>query len=108
MPKKDFQISIILPTYCESENIVPLVRAIQNSLIKIKAEILVVDDNSPDNTAGVTQEKFGKDKSIKIYIRRERGLAAAILFGLKKATGRYVGVMDTDFNHDPKELPIMM
>lgn len=108
MSRKNSPVSIILPTYCEAKNIVPLVQAIQNSLLNTKKEILIVDDYSPDNTAGIARKRFGKDKSIKIYIRKRRGLAGAILFGLKKARGKYVCVMDTDFNHDPKELPKMM
>lgn len=108
MPKKNIRISVILPTYCESGNIVPLVWKIKNSLINTKREILIVDDNSPDDTARVAEKKFGKDKSIKIFVRRERGLATAVLFGLRQAEGEFVCVMDTDFNHDPNILPKMI
>ena len=67
-------------------------------------EILVIDDNSPDKTAIAVKQAFNKSKQVKVFIRKQRGLATAILFGLTKARGKYVAVMDTDYNHNPSVL----
>ncbi len=104
-------LSIILPTFNESGNIVTLIKTIHIILRKsnIAVEIIVVDDNSPDKTASFVTTAFRKNKDIAVYIRKqEKGLASAILFGIKKATKEIVLVMDTDFNHDPKEIPILL
>lgn len=104
-------VSVILPTYNESKNIVPLVEAIEEQLapLGLLLEILVVDDSSPDGTAGVVRERFAGDGRVRLLVReQERGLASAILAGLKQSTGDVVAVMDTDFNHDPAMLPQMV
>lgn len=100
------EISIILPTYNERENI----KKILKNLIKIgekhfnRFEIIVIDDNSPDKT--YEEAKKIKDKRIKVFIRKkEKGLASAIKFGIKKARYKYVCVMDADFQHPPKFIP---
>lgn len=99
-------VSVILPTYNEVENIVVLIRDIIRNLKKLNFEVIVVDDNSPDQTAKLAKEKFKKDNRIKILVRRfDRGLAKSILFGIEKSRGQYIIVMDTDFNHDPHVLP---
>ena len=102
---------ILIPTYNESENIVPLIKELlkQVGKNKVSVEILVVDDNSPDNTFQKAKAAFGKKQEVKLFLRtRKKGLASAILYGLKKATKEFVLVMDTDFNHNPKEIPIML
>lgn len=104
-------VSVILPTYRERDNIVPLIEAIEEHLdpLGLALEIIVVDDNSPDGTAQVVSERFGADSRVRLSVRKdERGLATAILHGLRQATGDVVVVMDTDFNHDPAMLPQMV
>ncbi len=100
------KLSIILPTYNEAGNIISLIESIndQQNLKKFTKEFIIVDDNSPDGTAEVAR-KFTKKLPIKLLVRkRERGLATAILHGIKKATGRLIVLMDTDFNHQPKDI----
>jgi dolichol-phosphate mannosyltransferase len=104
-------VSVILPTYKERNNIAPLIEAIQNALDKagISYEVLVVDDDSPDGTAQVVRERFGDDPRVRLFVRtEEHGLATAIAYGIHKAEGDCVAVMDTDFNHDPAMLPQMV
>lgn len=99
------KISVILPTYNEKDNIIHLIKKIIINLKKItyEYEIVVVDDNSPDNTAKISKMEFVKNKKIKIYVRKnDKGFASAILYGLRKASGEMLLVMDTDFSHDPK------
>ena len=102
---------MILPTYDERDNIVPLIQAIQRELgdAGISYEVLVVDDNSPDGTAQAVRDHFGDDERVHLFVRTEdRGLARAIAHGIKQAQGDTVAVMDTDFNHDPAMLPQMV
>lgn len=105
------KVSVILPTYNEAKNIVPLVQAIEGHLsaANLEYELVVVDDNSPDGTAKVVQERAQSDAQIKLYVRtKERGLATAVKHGLLHADGEVVVVMDTDFSHDPKMLSQMV
>lgn len=104
-------VSVILPTYNERGNIVPLIEAIQRELgaEEIACEVVVVDDNSPDGTAQAVEESFGDDPSVRLCVRHdEHGLASAIAHGIRQASQDVVAVMDTDFNHDPKLLPRMV
>ena len=101
-------LSIILPAYNEKDNVVPLVREIKAALQGRAKEILIVDDNSPDGTADAVREAFAGDPEVKVFVRmRDRGFAKSIREGLDKASGDILLVMDSDFNHQPKYLPIM-
>jgi dolichol-phosphate mannosyltransferase len=104
-------VSVILPTYNERDNIVPLIEAIQTVLAKadITEDIVVVDDNSPDGTAQAVRDRFGDHLRVRVFVRqKEHGLATAIAHGIRQAMGDVVVVMDTDFNHDPVLLPQMI
>lgn len=76
-------ISIILPTYNEKKNIFILVKKIFFYLksYDFNKEIIIVDDNSPDQTYEYCTEKFLKNKKIKIYKRKKKGVW---LFQLKR------------------------
>jgi len=103
-------VSVILPTYNERGNIVPLIRAIRQNLSTagLTHQVIVVDDNSPDGTAQAVRDAFSGDDVVQLYVRtEERGLASAIGYGIRRAQGDCVAVMDTDFNHDPALLPQM-
>ncbi len=105
------QVSVILPTYNEANNIVPLIEAIEQHLggAGISYEVLVVDDNSPDGTAAQVRARFEDSGVVRLFVRTEgRGLATAIAYGIRRAQGECVAVMDTDFNHDPAMLPQMV
>ena len=104
-------ISIVLPTYNEAGHIVELIKEIclVSEGAALVPEIILVDDNSPDGTAGVVRKSFGNDSRIKIYVRKkERGLASAIKFGIEKATKENLVFMDSDFNHAPRTIPILV
>jgi dolichol-phosphate mannosyltransferase len=99
-------ISIIIPTYNEKQNIIALLNEIKKRLVGKNFEIIIVDDNSPDQTAQAIKTKFKKDKKIKVFVRKnERGLGTAILYGIKKSKGEIIIGMDADFNHPPQIIP---
>ncbi len=105
-------ISVILPTYCERDNIGNLISAIETSLLPLgrELEILVVDDNSPDGTAeAVRAHPPRPGVEVKCFVReQERGLATAIRCGIQQSDGDRIVVMDTDFNHSPTNIPQMV
>ena len=99
------KLSVILPTYNEAGNIIALIKEIASVLktAKLKGEIIVVDDDSSDGTAKLVVQNYHK---VEVIVRKkDRGLAKSILEGIRKSSGNIVLVMDTDFNHDPKEIP---
>ena len=106
------QVSIILPTYNESQNILKILKSIHENIPKgLATQTIVVDDNSPDGT-GILVEEYIKnfkklaDNTIDIIHRKTKsGLASAILNGIQKAKGDTIVVMDTDFSHPPQIIP---
>lgn len=103
--------SIILPTYNEKDSIIDLIETLNLLLTKdgFDFEIIVVDDNSPDKTGTLVNEKYANYGDISCIIRKdERGLASALKTGIINAKGDSVLLMDTDFNHDPFAAPEMM
>lgn len=97
--------SIILPTYNERVNIVALIREI---LEKVNpAEVIVVDDDSPDRTWEVV--KNFDDPRVKLIRRTdERGLTSAIKRGITSAIGDVVVWMDCDFSMPPSVIPELL
>ena len=104
------KVSVVLPTYNEAGNIVSLVEKILSVMpTGIQPEVIVVDDESPDNTYKIARQKFELVREVRIFRRTDdRGLAKSIRYGIEQATGDYVIVMDTDFTHDPAEIPRMI
>ena len=108
------QISIIVPTYNEAENICDIIKSIKSNLSEVNAEIIVVDDDSPDGTGTIVDEyiqsTIQKDRhSVSIIHRKNRnGLSAAILNGVESSKGEVVVVMDSDFSHPPDVIPKML
>jgi dolichol-phosphate mannosyltransferase len=108
-------LSVIVPTYNESKNIVGILDSLRKHLpIGTDTEIIVVDDNSPDGTGNIVEEyaknsKKENTQSVQIIHRKtERGLSSAILAGINYAKGESVVVMDSDFSHPPQTIPKMI
>ncbi len=109
------QVSIIIPTYNESQNILKILKSIGDILPKnILAEAIVVDDNSPDGTGKIVENYLKEFKKITGYtidvIHRtaKKGLSSAILNGIQQAKGDTIVVMDSDFSHPPQIIPRML
>jgi dolichol-phosphate mannosyltransferase len=95
-------ISIVVPTYNEKDNIVPLVERLSRTFNDHKYEVLLVDDNSKDGTIDVAAQ-LATIYPVKVLVRtKERGLATAVLHGFKYAQGNIIGVMDADLQHPPE------
>ncbi len=103
------ELSIIIPTYNERQNLPILIEKINNSINNsIKYEIVVVDDNSPDKTWEVALEYSKKGYPVKLILRpRKMGLSSAIIEGFHKSSGEYIVVIDADLQHPPEVIPIL-
>ena len=103
------ELTIVVPTYNERENIRPLFSAVANALGETSWEIIFVDDDSPDGTAGVIKEMAASDSRVRC-IRRigRRGLSSACIEGILASTAPYICIMDADLQHDEKILPAML
>lgn len=99
------QVSIILPTYNESENVEELISAILKST-EPAPEIIVVDDDSPDGTWDIVSRIHTEHPNVKLLRRtKERSLATAVEEGIANASGDVIVWMDSDFSHPPELIP---
>jgi len=99
-------ISIVIPTYNERDNVVLLIEQIVKLLPD--STILIVDDNSPDGTAEALRNL--KIPNLTVFVRNERGLGSALRYGIKKALEletEFIVTMDADLSHNPMYLPQM-
>lgn len=104
------KILVIIPTYNELENIRKIIPAVLSQNENI--DILVVDDNSPDNTGKYVEEKSRVEYRINIIKRPGKmGLGTAYIAGFKYAIKHnydLVFEMDADFSHDPNDIPAFL
>lgn len=101
------EVSIIVPTYREAENLGVLIPRVCAALKSagITGEIIVVDDNSPDGTPDVCRA-LAVVYPLKLIVRTtERGLSSAVLAGMQSAQGELLLVMDADLSHPPEKIP---
>jgi len=101
---------VVLPTYNERENVAALLAAVRSTLPA--ADVLVVDDNSPDGTASIVEETAAELGQIKLLRRPgKHGLGSAYREGFAIALDEgYEAIvsMDVDFSHDPSSLPELL
>jgi len=98
-------LSLIICTLNEGAAIRSVVEEISDTLAGISHEIIVVDDNSADNTAAEVLAVAATRPNVRLHVRvGERGLSSAAIKGWDIARGRYLGVMDGDGQHDPKAI----
>ncbi|HTY74485.1 MAG TPA: polyprenol monophosphomannose synthase [Candidatus Nanoarchaeia archaeon] len=106
--KTNSRIGIILPTYCEVQNIEKIITEIQ--ALPLDATILVIDDNSPDHTAEAVKKLQKKNDKLLLLERPEKaGLGSAITDGFRAYLAmehppEYVITMDADYSHNPQDL----
>lgn len=99
---------VIIPTYNEKENIDAIVRAVM--VLEPAFHLLIVDDGSPDGTAGIVRE-LQREFAGRLFLEErqsKQGLGTAYIHGFKwalESTYEYIFEMDADFSHNPKDLP---
>jgi dolichol-phosphate mannosyltransferase len=102
------QVSVIVPTYNEKENIESLTT--QLLALSTKVHIIVVDDNSPDGTGEIADQLAAENDGRVSVIHRpcKLGLGTAYVAGFKEALAKgadLVCSMDADFSHNPRYIP---
>ncbi len=109
MQKKIKSVSVVLPTFNERGNIGPLLEAIVRVFGNAQIsdyQVIVVDDDSRDGTRELVQARQEQNPRIELHVRKNaRGLATAVRYGLERTRCDIVLMMDSDYNHDPSDLP---
>ena len=102
-------LSIVIPTYNERENISKILEKLRKSLRSIRYEVVFVDDNSPDGTSDKVKAFMKKSPNVHLIHRiGRRGLSGAIIEGIFASNAALVGVIDCDLQHDESKLLEML
>ncbi|MDB2606366.1 glycosyltransferase family 2 protein [Zobellia sp.] len=100
-------LSIVIPVFNESENVVLLTKKIHESLLGYNYQIIYIDDFSFDGTRKVIKE-MKDDKVHLISLKRNYGQSLALAAGIDYAQGEYIITMDGDMQNDPSDIPTML
>jgi len=109
---KGSAVAIVLPTYCEAENVESLIRRIQG--LRLNLLIVVIDDFSPDGTAEIVKKLQEEYDNILLFVRPAKlGLGTAITTGFRlilslKNQPDYIITMDADYSHNPRDIPKLL
>ena len=108
-PRPVAELTVVVPTYAERDNIAELVRRLTAVLDGVDWEVVFVDDDSPDGTAALAKSVALADARVRC-IRRvgRRGLSGACVEGVLSSSSPIVAVMDADLQHDEALLPQML
>lgn len=101
-------MALVIPTLCEAENLPALLRRVRKALDLpgLQYEILVVDDDSRDGTAGIVAAIAREDSRVRLLVRKgQTGLSGAVLHGWRHTDAAILGAMDADLQHPPELLP---
>ncbi|HEX5233607.1 MAG TPA: glycosyltransferase family 2 protein [Bradyrhizobium sp.] len=103
------QLSVIVPTFNECDNVTTLLRRLESALAGTAWEVIFVDDNSPDGTWNVVRDLARRDGRVRC-IRRvgRRGLSGACIEGILASSAPFAAVIDADLQHDETQLPKML
>jgi dolichol-phosphate mannosyltransferase len=102
-------LSIILPTYNESTNIIKVIQSIHNTCKNTSHEIIVVDDHSADGTADMVRRHLKNTSWIRVFSHPgKRSLGASIGYGISQARGTIIIGMDADGNHNPHDILLLI
>ena len=103
------QISLVIPALNEAPNLPPLLEQIAAALAGREYEVIIVDDNSRDNTKEVAAE-LAMRYPLRLIVREKptNGLSGAVLHGIAEAKGECLLVMDADLQHPPAKIPELL
>ncbi len=101
-------ISVIVPTRNERDNLSPLAQRVHAALAPRRYELLIIDDESPDGTADAAANLAARFPVRCVVRRGQRGLATAVIRGLREARGDACVVMDADLSHPPERIPALL
>jgi dolichol-phosphate mannosyltransferase len=102
-------LSIIIPTFNESQNVPVIIQRIDQTLSEIVPYEVIFVDDSTDETPRILADMAKKNPHVRFFHRSgERGLATAVMKGLAEARGDVLAVLDADLQHPPELLPVML
>ena len=101
------RLSVVVPTYNERERLSEFVETVLATLHQhgVSAEVVIVDDNSPDGTGALADELAATHPVTVVHRAGKLGLGSAVVAGFGVARGAILGVMDADMSHPPEYLP---
>ena len=103
------ELSVIVPTFNEKDNVRELVSRLEGVLAGVRWEVIFVDDDSPDGTADVVREIAQSNARVRCLQRiGRRGLSSAVIEGMMASAAPFLAVMDADLQHDEAQLPLML
>ena len=106
------QLSVVIPTRNEADNIVTLCDRLHQALAGISYELCIVDDSDDGTPTVLKQCQSEYPNQINCLFRageaRDGGLSTAVVSGLQMARGQWVCVMDADLQHPPEQIPVML
>jgi len=103
------KVSVVIPVYNEANTVAEILRRVQ--AVKLKKEIIVVDDGSTDGTGELLEGYHGQKGKEPINVIRHaknRGKGAALRTGFEAVTGDVVIIQDADLEYDPREYPRLL
>jgi dolichol-phosphate mannosyltransferase len=103
------RFSIVIPSKDEAESLPGLLKEISTALVGDSFEVIVVDDGSTDDTAGVLQELAQVNPFLRRLVHAQCcGKSAAILTGVRAARSSLIATLDGDGQNDPRYLPALL
>jgi dolichol-phosphate mannosyltransferase len=108
-PMPAAELSIIVPTFNERENVAELVQRLHKCLARCAWEVVFVDDDSPDGTSNFVRGMAQRDSRVRCIQRiGRRGLSSACIEGMLASSAAYLAMIDGDLQHDEALLPQML
>lgn len=102
------EVSVVVPVYNSEACLEELCRQTADALGGTSYELLLVNDQSQDGSWSVIKRLCGQNRALTgISLRKNAGQDNAIMCGLRRATGRYVAIMDDDLQHSPSHIPAL-
>ena len=87
-----FNVSVVVPTFNRVDFVLEAIKSISSQTFQ-PLEIILVDNNSKDNTTEMVAKHF---KSVNILIQKKQGVSAARNFGIREASGNWIAFLDSD------------
>jgi len=109
VPLRAPELTVVIPTLNERENIAPLLERVDLALAGTRWEVVFVDDDSTDGTPELVREIGRADARVRCLHRiGRRGLSTACIEGILASASPFIAVMDADLQHDEALLPGML